>query len=161
MPYPNDPILRLRNRMRATLVVGIVAVIVCATWALSSTPYSGVPATHFALDQTPSSVSTQNSAAIDANAFARARLWNPKETPQAVTPPQVVQAQPLRLQLIGIIHEDGQLLAALYDPDEDRMLIVTSGQTVKGHEITAITAKTVELSSGELKHELRLEEAAS
>ena len=41
------------------------------------------------------------------------------------------------------------------------MPIVASGQTIKGHQITRITAKTVEFASGESKHELRLKETAS
>ncbi|MCI0353304.1 MAG: hypothetical protein L0Z53_28120 [Acidobacteriales bacterium] len=145
--------------MKATLAIGLIAVTACAVWALAPLPVPSSNPLQISGEQ-PSLPSTPvDSTTIDSEAFARARLWNPKQLPQPA--PMQAQAQPLRLQLIGIIHAEGRLQAALYDPDADRLLIVSSGQTIKGHQVTKITAKTVELSSGQSKLELHLKETTS
>ena len=66
-----------------------------------------------------------------------------------------------RFQLIGIINDGGPLKAALYDPDTDRLLIVTSGDRIKQHTVTAISAEMIEMSDGRSTTRLTLIEDRS
>lgn len=133
----------------------------CALWALA--PIQSLA------DEPPESVPKTAAPAIqdlptpiDTAIFSNARLWNP---PPVAVPaqPQVAQnpSKPFRLQLIGIIHEGEQLHAALYDPDADRIVIVASGQRINDLTVVSVGTKTVELSDGQSKHELRLQETGS
>jgi hypothetical protein len=99
---------------------------------------------------------------IDAKAFATAKLWNPVPPPrQAEAPMPKEPAKPPRLQLVGIINENGVLSAALYDQDDDRLLIVASGDTIKDQTVVQITSNEVLLKSEHASHRLRLEVASS
>jgi hypothetical protein len=96
---------------------------------------------------------------IDPGAFA-VKLWNPlpppstPETLAATSEPPV----PLKLQLIGIITEQEVHRAAVYDPDSDRLLIVSGGDRIDHHTITQVTSSTVELSDGQSTRTLTLKE---
>jgi hypothetical protein len=159
----NDPIRTWRRRVVLTTVASAGAVGAALTWCFlpaSRTPM-GQPAFNLTAPvRTEDRISTV--PAIDARAFASAKLWNP------VPPPPQTEIQiareppkPPRLQLIGIINEDGVLRAALYDQDDDRLFIVASGERIKNHTITHITSNGIEISDGHTTHELRLELSSS
>ena len=97
----------------------------------------------------------------DPNTFA-INLWAPTPPP----PPPTAQAatatppQPLNIQLIGIITDaqDGRAIqkAALYDADEDRLLIVADGERVRDHLVRVLAGGVVELSDGRSSRRLML-----
>jgi hypothetical protein len=171
---PSDPIRSWRRRRRFTAVGGTCALALMLVWALRPLPSrtegrgQSQPSAPRATDASPN----ESSLVINTNAFNSVRLWNPVPRPavpvaaEAKTEPA---PKPLRLQLIGIIHDShsspadsqqvGKLHAALYDPDEDVLLIVTSGEKIKQHTITNITAAMVEISDGRTTQQLRLKEA--
>lgn len=84
--------------------------------------------------------------ALDTSAFS-APLWiappppPPKPAPEPPAPPP----PPLRLQLVGIVVEDGGARAVLYDPDTDVLHIAGSGETVGRCTVEAVTAGEVTL----------------
>ena len=145
------------------MVAGIVAVLACMYWAfvpplLPKAPTAEVAQIQLSQPEPPA----PKDSPIDVTAFASAKLWNPVPPP----PTDIVQVakdepKPLRLQLIGIIQESGVYKAAIYDQDDDRLFIVTSGQQIKQNAVTLITAKSVEVSDGEEVHTLQLQEAGS
>lgn len=137
-------------------MLGVVALGACATWALAPLRQPIVGPIDLAFDEPGPGLPASPVTAIDVESFARPVLWNPKQAPQ-IAPAAPAPPAPLRLQLVGIIRDGDHLQAALYDPDEDRLLIVSSGQTIKGFQVITITAGTVELSSGHSTHQLRLE----
>lgn len=148
-----------------TWLIGALAIVMCAWWA--ALPLEHHPAgTAITVNQpSPGLIekSPNTSDTIDLVAFA-ARLWNPvapQETAQKREPKSAKRQELIRLQLIGIINDGGQLKAALYDPDTDRLLIVASGDRIRDHTVTAISAEDVELSDGRSTTRLTLIEDRS
>ncbi len=138
-------------RLIGIWLAGAVGVALCAFWAAAPLeirqPIDVAAALMVSSDQ-PQTVAPR--ATIDADAFS-ALIWNP---PLSAPPQQVAAApEPLRrggpqLELIAIIEEKGQRRAAIYDPQSDRTLIVSSGDRVQHQTVTAIGTDTVELSGG-------------
>jgi hypothetical protein len=117
-----------------------VAVVCCAAWALWPLPTPAIDEPSMEVkpgDAKPAKVVPP----IDLAAF-HAPLWvapPPPPAPPAPTPP----APPLRLQLIAILREgEGtpSYKAAIYDPDQDKLLIVGKGETIAGHLIEDVRA---------------------
>src|SRR5262249_7564956 len=95
---------------------------------------------------------------IDPAAFD-ARLWNPAAgavVASAEAAPTLAAA-PLRLQLVGVIEENGQLTAALYDPDKDELRLVRDGMSIGQQRVTGITLAVVTPADGLGTGELKLE----
>ena len=149
--------------MRASGAAGAIVILLCAWWAFAALA---------PLDPAPPAVelagaSSQPAATginrIDRNAFC-ARLWNPPPGERRLEPSQRSVAKdqpPIRFQLVGIIREDGQLKAALYDPSTDRLLIVVSGDQIGRHTVSEIDEGGVELSDGRTSRRLALREDRS
>ncbi len=142
--------------MRLTWLLGAALVTLSAAWAWR--PLEQPEPREFFIDlHAPSTTPIDDEDhRFDQGAFV-VRLWNPPpEARNALvaerTPPP---PKPPRLQLIGIIDDGRQLRAALYDPETDRLLIVTTGDRVQQHTIT-ITADAVELADGRVTHRLTL-----
>jgi len=100
---------------------------------------------------------------IDPSVF-NVKLWNPSPPPPSE--PEVLAAKlesprPLKLQLIGIITEAGTHNAAVYDPDSDRLLIVSSGDKIAEQTITSVNPTTVVLTDGRTTRTLSLKEDQS
>jgi hypothetical protein len=145
-----------------TAIVGVLAIVVCASWALKplqGTSHTDAPAL---TEVPPAEVTSSNKSAIDVAQFASVKLWNPvPDPPKPEVKVAKAEPKPLRLQLIGIIDEAGERKAALYDQDEDRLLIVASGAKVRQSTITQITTTAVTISTADSTHTLRLQEAGS
>lgn len=91
-------------------------------------------------------VAERSTQALNVEAF-NVKLWNPPPPP--AKPETVIAAEPTKpfnLQLIGIITEGAQHKAALYDPESDRILIVSAGDTVRDHVVTNVTERMIELA---------------
>ena len=120
----------------------------------------------FEFNMRSGSEATENeSRSIDVRAFA-ATLWNPPPPPPPLPVPESASAanppKPLNLQLIGIIEEtDGTRRAAVYDIDNDRMLILSGGDSVRDHTVKSITARTIELTDGRSTQRLNLRQEPS
>ena len=86
-------------------------------------------------------------AALDLAAF-RTPIWiaePPPPAPVAAAPPPP-PPPPLKLQLLAIIREDNTHKAAVYDPDTDRLLVVSAGEklglrTVEQVDATSLTLR--------------------
>ncbi len=161
LPSPNDPIRRLTRSTRLTWLFGCTIIALCAMWAWQ--PHEPLERSEIPLDFHPTTTPLiqDERERIDQSAFV-ARLWNPSREArdrrlavQTAPPPK-----PLRLQLIGITDDGRRLCAALYDPDTDRLLIVTSGDHVKRYTVT-ITPDAVELADGQVTHRLALRKDGS
>lgn len=112
------------------------------------------------------------SAALDPSVFS-ARLWTPPpplprlpppppESSTAAKPEATPQAAPLRLQLLAIIQEPDpqggeRFRAALYDPDQDVILIIAAGERIGTRTVRSVTARTVELVEGSSARTLELD----
>lgn len=99
----------------------------------------------------------------DPRAFA-IRLWNPVPPQNAQTSAAVTAAPPpppLNVQLIGIITEGpgGTAKAALYDADQDRLLIVADGERVRDQTVRILAGGIVELTDGRATRRLMLRAA--
>ena len=144
--------------MRLTWLLGAALATLCAGWAWR--PLEPPEPREFFIDlhAPPTTPIDDQDHRFDQGAFV-VRLWNPPPPPEArnalVAGQTAPAPKPPRLQLIGIIDDGRQLLAALYDPETDRLLIVATGDRVKQHTIT-ITADAVELADGQVTHRLTL-----
>jgi hypothetical protein len=153
----------MRRRIHATWLAGAAAITSCALWAAAPPGESSRPDGAVVVAAPLPKLVNAPPNPIDPQAFT-ARLWNPGPAEQASQVAQhevAVRSATMPLQLIGIINEAGQLKAALYDPQTDRVLIVTSGDRIGQHTITQISASTVELSDGRFTSRLKLREDRS
>jgi len=153
----------MRRRLRATWLAGSAAITSCVLWAAAPLGESSRPDGAVVVAALSPKLVKATPNPIEPQAFT-ARLWNPRPAEQASQVAQqeiAARSATMRLQLIGIINEAGQLKAALYDPQTDRVLIVTSGDRVGQHTITQISASTVELSDGRFTSRLKLREDRS
>jgi hypothetical protein len=61
-----------------------------------------------------------------------------------------------RFELVAISGEDGELVAAIFDPVRQSLFLVRSGGTIDGTVVTAIEPREVRLSEGTRTRTLRL-----
>ena len=151
---------RLRARMVATCILGGLAVASTMYWALSPLSVE-VPegAASKLLDESEMAEDPGLADALDAQAFD-VMLWkplvdSPEQAPRAVVPASA--SRPFRLRLVGITREDGELFAALYDPDQDRLFVVRDGDRVARYRVEGVTLAGVTLSEGNAQRELLLQ----
>jgi hypothetical protein len=109
-----------------------------AWWAVA--PVRGPGVAHHDVPPLPEAAPIQV-AVLDTAAF-RAPLWvSPPAPPPAPAPPP--PPPPLRLQLLAVVLEGGAYRAVLYDPDTDRVLVASEGQTVSGRTLERVSARGV------------------
>jgi len=181
LPSPNDPIQVWTQRQRWIIAVGAILALAVGAWAMwtprTAIALEGTEQAKLASPQvkpTDEMATTSTDTTVTASAFTTVRLWNPPPPPPA-PPSQVTEkpedVRPPKLQLIGIIQQaggedggaggggggDGALHAAIYDIDEDRLLILRSGDRVRQFTITAIDDKAVELTDGRRTTRLALQ----
>jgi hypothetical protein len=159
---PNDPISSSRRRDAWAFGGCLLAFTGCVAWAVW--PLGPWAPRSVTLDP-PAPGIREPHAALDLRAFD-APIWvaPPTAPVQAAAPPEPPPkpAPPVRLQLVGIIREaagSGTVLrAAVYDPDLDKLLILSHGQRLGDRTVSAITEHVVELSDGRATTRLRLED---
>jgi hypothetical protein len=147
----SDPLRALRRGARLLWLVTVSTLIVVGLWALRPLEQSkpielpsggrGSP-----INQDPQT----NTPPIDAGIFA-VNLWNLPPALSATSAESTLPsppAKPLNVQLIGIITEDGVAKAALYDADNDRLLIVDDGQTIGDRTLRIVEADSLGGSAG-------------
>lgn len=146
--------------MKLTWLIGSIAIIACAGWAIFLQEDSSIDPITIDLRQAAPLVKNDTDQSLDITAFT-ANLWNPppvKKTSNALAKKELPRAKPLRLQLIGITSDGDTLRAAIYDPDSDQLLIVASGDTILGRAVSEITKNTVVIADGRFTHHLQLVE---
>ncbi len=144
--------------MRLTWLVGSIAIIACASWAIFPPNDSSDASLAFDLHQPEKPELNTAEQSFDQSVF-NASLWNPpqvKQTSTALSKKESPRPKSLRLQLIGISTDGDTLKAAIYDPDSDQLLIVASGQSILGHTVSEITKFTVAITDGSYTHHLQL-----
>jgi hypothetical protein len=157
-----NPLERLKRWQRGLWIAAAPLLALLALWALrpmSIAPIASPTPTFEPRDREhPSAPSSAPD--IDPRIFAVA-LWNPPPPPEKPAETALAQAappKPLNVQLIGIITENGQSKAALYDADSDRLLIVADGERVRDHVVHIVGGPKgmVELSDGRSTRTLTL-----
>lgn len=153
-----DRLARLRLAHRGTWTLGALLLSVAALWAVRADVQPRLPD----IPSPPGSArdaSTQDAvAAVPAPLPGFALRFSPRPPPA----PLVLKAQPTeapiaqRLQLLGIARDGERLVAALYDPDENRVHLVGDGETVAGVEVRKVEDRRVLLARGDRTRMLAL-----
>lgn len=161
----SEPISRFRLRSRLTWVAAAPVLALAVWYALDPPATPALTAqTRAELDPAPPEASTPGS--LDVAAFD-APVWVAPPRPEpsvAERAPEVVPAQQIRLQLIGIVSEPDPTtgkpvhLAAVFDPDSFEMYVVKSGDKVGGFSVEAVKANGVRLVDGPREARLELED---
>jgi len=94
---------------------------------------------------------------LDVKAFDTP-VWTIAAAPIPLAPPAPPPPPPppLKLQLIGILKEDQEYKAVLYDPDTNKLVVVATGQEALGHKVDRVAADTVTIKDGTLVRTLAL-----
>lgn len=148
------------SRLVTAPVLGAAAA--CAAWALwpLRPPPELTQGVAVEESQAERAAPGSETVALDTTAFA-APLWiappppPPKPAPPAPPPPP----PPLRLQLVGIVVEEGGPRAVLYDPDTDVLHIVASGEAVGSCVVESVSKAEVTLRQGDRLRTLALRDA--
>lgn len=144
--------------MNPARFLAVVAVILgVAAWAL--VPLS--PEIHRARTETPpvTATSVKPEVVLDVSAF-RAPLWIAPPPPPPTTPVVTEKPEPppppLKLQILAIVRDGETDRALFYDPDTDKPIWVSSGQSIGTRTVEHVTAKGVEIREGKLLRTLAL-----
>lgn len=143
--------------------MGAGAVAWCAWWALDDVELAPIQLDTLvdpALDASPVVIAAPEVLAIDPQVFAVA-LWNPRPRPEAPPPAVEAPTEPIRLQLVAVVRDGTSLRAAVYDPEDDRIHLVTDGEMVRDFLVNQVTLAGVELSRNRSVHRLRIKEDPS
>lgn len=132
----------------------------CAWWAVRAErrPPPILEAVSAPLAETPPETPPEaGPQRLDVASFEVA-LWNPPPKAAPPAPAVVERAEPLRLQLLGIVHTAEGLRAALYDPEDDRIHLVADGESIGRVAVVRVADQVVELADGRRTHLLRIRE---
>ena len=134
----NNPIETTKRWLFVTGLTGGACLIICFIWAMRPLQYKPtltLPATESSSsipDEQLNSVELAEPA-LDPNIFA-VTLWHAPPTPETESTMAVEEPpkrEPLKFQLVAIIHENGVRHAALYDQTDDRIVIVADGGSIR------------------------------
>lgn len=159
-----NPLDTFRRRTILACVVAAPALAASTWWAVQP-PHIAPPPIEPSTSQVRPSIPRApkpDSPSFDPNTFA-INLWNPPAPPPAPAPADDQHARaptPLNVQLIGIITEGtGETAiyrAALYDVEQDRLLIVADGEQLRDRIVRILPGGLVELGHGNAKQRLLL-----
>jgi len=139
----SDSLRKGRLRSAWTWAVAIPLLAGCGYWAFAPIPTAR--AASIAMER-PASAPAVAEDTFDLRAFSTARLWTAPApaVPSAQDPgASPGSGSPLRLQLIGITSEGTALVACLYDPDADRILLLRGGDRLGAHTVERVTDREV------------------
>lgn len=128
---------------RARLTLAGLAIGLSAAWACwpLGTLQVDVPA----IAAGPAAMPEPARVALDLSAFS-APMWvapEPVQRVRAATAPP--PPPPLRWQLLAIVREDAGYKALLYDPDADKVLVLTEGDQSGSRRIARVTPTSVDI----------------
>lgn len=143
-----DPINPIARARRSTLLVGTacgVLVGLALTWCFWPLETDAPSSEHAASTSTsPASQLARPIEPFNLAAFDAA-LWTapPPIRTVAAAPPALPPPPPLKLQLLGIFQvEKGDSAASyralLYDPEQDKVVIVASGDSIAQHTVDSV-----------------------
>lgn len=128
---------------RTSLGLAGLMISACAVWAFLPLGSTQVAVPEIGAGATPQAPAR---VALDVSAFS-APLWvAPEPAPSAratAAPPP--PPPPLRWQLLAIVREDAGYKAFLFDPDTDKVLVLTEGDQSGSRRIAKVTPTSVDV----------------
>jgi hypothetical protein len=105
---------------------------------------------------------TKQIVGVDLAAF-RVPIWVAEPLPPPPSPPAPAPAPPppLKLQLLAIISEAEGYKAAVYDPDRDRILVVSAGEKLGIRTVEHVDKATMTIRDDTGKRVLALKESGA
>jgi len=180
MPDAIDPIQPLHATLHRRKLIGAATLFAVGAWSFWPIPPHESTSAVAARSPKPQALTrvtwrapgTARAAPIDPKVF-EAQLWKVPETIEQVAeappPPAPPPPAPMKLQLVGIVHETDQtpgktldriLKAALFDPETNKVYTVATGATVQRFRVKSVNADAIELvdaqSTGAPVHALRM-----
>lgn len=153
-PRLTDPLEVARHRLGTARAVSVIVLLVAGVWAFWPLSVAKVEAEDVVPRRSTLPESAESPAAsiaslpeLDIESF-NAPLWTVAQPPPppAAAPP----LPPMKLQLLGIdsLQEDGAVVyrAVLYDPDQDKVLVLRSGDTIGPRVIRHVDRRSVTLA---------------
>ena len=140
-----DPVLTLNRSIARLRVAGGALAVVAGVWALWP---QETPTLQLAKVENASGAAHQPPSPAVRSDFLALKLWTPPPPPVETHKPAAPAPRlPLKLQLVGITRESGEgtLRAALYDPETDKLLIVTSGERAGVFTVASLTKDEIGL----------------
>jgi hypothetical protein len=136
------------SRIGITRVVLGVTVSSCGLWALRPLPPVAPPELDASPDRAVQNRQPSEPTPFDMAAFS-VPLWLvppvPHNSPLSTPSPALPSPPPIPLVLLAIIQEDAHFRAVLYDPREDRITVISQGQTIEALMVTRIDSATIDL----------------
>ncbi|MFO0826731.1 MAG: hypothetical protein U0572_01170 [Phycisphaerales bacterium] len=152
---PRNPVDRWRRATRATWCAGLAALALVAWRGLATGDVSArmpaIPAPAEARAAGPDAI-----APLETRGFAK-RLSPAPPVAVADAAPAAPKAPSIRLELVGIVRRADGFAAVLYDPAEDRVHVVASGESVGGVLVRSVAERDVTLARAGESRTLRLE----
>jgi hypothetical protein len=139
-----DPRQRLIREALLTGAAGVVVLVAAAWWAIH------VPSA-------PQALAGRNATIVPAPPITPAPtacLWRPlSDTPEVVAAP--APPPPPTMRLISLSRRDDRWTALVDPGDGSGSQRVTGGEQVAGWQVDAVGQNSVELSSGDRRHQLK------
>jgi hypothetical protein len=151
----SDLLQQSRRRTKQAALACGGAVLAGAAWALMPprTPVIEAPSAQLAAqDDAPIKPAPLDVKAFDTPVWTMAAAPLPPPPPAPPPPPP----PPLKLQLIGILKEEQDYKAVLYDPDTNKLFVVATGQEAQGHRIDRVAADAITIKDGAVVRTLAL-----
>ncbi len=151
VPHPNA-LRALQSRLRFVTVASAVVIAPIAVWAFWPTSAVKVEAgevseTNVVPPESAPVPAVASLPALDVEAF-NAPLWTVAQPPPP--PAAAPSSPPMKLQLLGIdtTMEQGDPVyrAVLYDPDQDKVLVLRSGESVGPRVVKSVDKHSVTLA---------------
>ncbi len=145
------------SRRRVALLLGITGLVGSGAFALW--PVRAEVQAALAI-QRAASLDDRRLVALDSAAF-RVPLWIVEPAPPTAPSPVVTPPPPpLRLQLLAIVKEGVGYKAAIYDPDSDKLQIVSAGERIgTGRTVDVVNKSSVTIRDENGLRTLALTEA--
>ena len=149
---PSDPLARIRRRALWTWAAAAPVLAACGWWA--SRPLPHVARATSAVEIAASAPARRDDP-FDLRPFQTARLWVDPAGSAAAGDAELAAkaASAVRLQLLGITSEGTGLVACLYDPDTDKIVLLRDGDRMGAHTVGRVSAREVAFrgADGELR----------
>lgn len=161
-PVAVDPLVTLRKRTRVAALAGTAATVLAGVYALWPVSIEPLPAPVEVTAHSPAQMDPPPAPPLDLAVFD-GPIW--LAPPPATPAPSGVAAKPspppppLKLELLGILREGDSFKAVVYDPDTDKVAVLSAGDTLAGRTINAVTADTVAIKDGAGTRTLTLKQA--
>ncbi len=157
----NDPLSIWRTRIRLTMILGTIAMLGFAAWAFTPLIRTTSPSSQIVIASHPTlNHITDDKPPFSINAFS-VKLWpnaRPSQSPASIQPSPTNTIPLPHLQLISIIQEDHGLRAAVYDSNQNKLVIIQPGDQLPPFTVSAITETAVKLQRGNTTRVLPLRE---